>query len=94
MTNIEVIVTDSKGNRVPGLTKDDFQVLQDGVPQTITNFYAVSGGKLLLEDGKTVSIDEPAAAESVPGGAEGAVRHLHRQPEHPAAEPQPDVQTV
>ena len=48
MTNVEVIVTDSKGNRVTGLTKDDFQVFQDGIPQTITNFYAVSGGKLLL----------------------------------------------
>jgi VWFA-related protein len=66
VTSIEVIVTDSKGNRVTGLTKDDFQVFQDGIPQTITNFYAVSGGKLLLEDGKTVSIDEPAAAEEVP----------------------------
>jgi VWFA-related protein len=66
VTNIEVVVTDSKGNRVSGLTKEDFQVLQDGVPQTITNFYAVSGGKLLLEDGKTVSIEEPAAAAEVP----------------------------
>lgn len=66
VTNVEVIVTDSKGKRVAGLTKDDFQLLQDGVPQTISNFYAVSGGKLLLEDGKTVSIDEPAAAAEVP----------------------------
>ena len=66
ITNVEVVVTDSKGHRVSGLTKDDFQVLQDGVPQTITNFYAVSGGKLLLEDGKTVSIEEPKAAELVP----------------------------
>jgi VWFA-related protein len=66
ITNIEVIVTDSKGKRVSGLTKDDFLVLQDNIPQTITNFYAVAGGKLLLEDGKTVSIEEPAAAEVVP----------------------------
>jgi VWFA-related protein len=66
ITNIEVIVTDSKGNRVAGLTKDDFRVVQDGVPQTITNFYAVSGGKLLLEDGKTVSIEEPANSGAVP----------------------------
>jgi VWFA-related protein len=66
ITNIEVIVTDSKGNRVTGLTKDDFQVVQDGVPQATTNFYAVSGGKLLLEDGKTVSIEEPASSGAVP----------------------------
>ena len=31
---------------MPGLTREDFEVLQDGVPQTITNFYAVSGGKV------------------------------------------------
>lgn len=66
VTNIEVVVTDSKGNRVSGLTKDDFEVFQDRVPQTITNFYAVAGGKLLLEDGKTVAIDSPAEVEEVP----------------------------
>ena len=62
VTNIEVVVTDSKGNRVPGLTKEDFQVFQDGVPQTVSNFYAVSGGKVLLEDGKTVSLEEPVTS--------------------------------
>ncbi|HEX9983849.1 MAG TPA: VWA domain-containing protein [Thermoanaerobaculia bacterium] len=36
--NLDVIVTDRKGNPVPGLTKDDFEVLQDGVVQEITNF--------------------------------------------------------
>jgi Ca-activated chloride channel family protein len=45
VTNVEVVVTDSKGNRVAGLTRDDFEVYQDGTPQKISNFYAVSGGK-------------------------------------------------
>jgi VWFA-related protein len=66
VTNIDVIVTDSKGNRVPDLTKDDFEVFQDSVPQVISNFYAVSGGKVLLEDGKTVPLDSPAAAAEIP----------------------------
>lgn len=66
VTNIDVIVTDSKGNRVPDLTKNDFEVFQDGVPQAISNFYAVSGGKVLLEDGKTVPLDSPAAAAEIP----------------------------
>ncbi|MGH9368909.1 MAG: VWA domain-containing protein [Thermoanaerobaculia bacterium] len=61
VTNIEVVVTDSKGNRISGLTRDDFQIVLDGVPQTITNFYAVSGGKVLLGDGTTVSLEEPPA---------------------------------
>ena len=49
---------------MPGLTADDFEVKQDGIPQTITNFYAVAGGKVLLEDGKSIPLeqaDEPAA---------------------------------
>ena len=66
VTNIDVVVTDSKGNRIPGLTAQDFEVFQDGVPQAITNFYAVAGGKLLLEDGKTIAIDSPAAVEEIP----------------------------
>jgi VWFA-related protein len=66
VTNIDVVVTDSKGNRVPGLTKDDFEVLQDNIPQVVTNFYAVTGGKVLLEDGKTVPLDSPEAVAEVP----------------------------
>ena len=62
VTNIEVVVTDSKG-RVAGLTREDFEVFQDGVPQKITNFYAVSGGKVTLEDGKVVALDSPVAEE-------------------------------
>ena len=66
VTNIDVIVTDSKGNRIPDLTKNDFEVFQDGVPQVISNFYAVTGGKVLLEDGKVVPLDSPAAAAEIP----------------------------
>lgn len=66
VTNVEVVVTDSKGNRVPGLTAADFQVLQDGVPQKITNFYAVSGGKVTLEDGKVVALDSPKLDAELP----------------------------
>ncbi len=66
VTNIDVVVTDSKGNRISGLTANDFEVFQDAVPQTISNFYAVSGGKVLLEDGTTIPIDSPEAAEAIP----------------------------
>jgi VWFA-related protein len=66
VTNVDVVVTDSKGNRISGLTRDDFEVYQDNVPQPITNFYAVTGGKLLLEDGKTVDVESPAAVAEVP----------------------------
>ncbi len=58
VTNLEVVVTDSKGNRVPGLKKEDFQVSEDGIPQPLTNFYAVSGGRTTLSDGTEVSLSE------------------------------------
>jgi len=35
---LSVTVTDGKGNLVPGLEQDDFQVIEDGVPQTIAIF--------------------------------------------------------
>jgi len=66
VTNVEVVVTDSKGKRVPGLTAADFVVRQDSVVQAITNFYAVTGGKILLEDGKEVELDKPESAPIVP----------------------------
>ncbi len=45
--NVDVVVTDRKGNPVPGLTKDDFQLYENGVPKTISNFYEVEGKKTL-----------------------------------------------
>lgn len=42
LVNLEVYVTDD-GQPVEGLTRDDFEVLVDGAPVEITNFYAGSG---------------------------------------------------
>src|SRR5690349_17528627 len=38
ITNLDVVVLESKGKRVPGLTQNDFEVLVDGQPQEVTNF--------------------------------------------------------
>jgi VWFA-related protein len=75
VTSIDVVVTDSKGNRVTGLTAEDFEIKQDGVPQKITNFYAVSGGKVLLEDGQVVDL-ESADAATAPVPRELKARYL------------------
>jgi VWFA-related protein len=43
--NIDVVVTDRKGNRVTGLTKDDFELYENGVPKPVSNFYEVVSEK-------------------------------------------------
>lgn len=41
ITSVDAVVTDKQGNRVTGLTRDDFEVFEGGKPQAISNFYEV-----------------------------------------------------
>lgn len=43
--NIDVVVTDRKGNAVTGLKKEDFEIYENRVPKAISNFYAVENGR-------------------------------------------------
>jgi VWFA-related protein len=59
--NVDVVVT-KDGHPVTGLTKDDFTLLEDGKPQTITNFLELRG-----EDPKAApSQSQPGAAPQAP----------------------------
>jgi VWFA-related protein len=49
VVNVEVYVEDSEGRRVTDLKKEDFEVFEDGRPMPLTNFYAVSGGRIEAE---------------------------------------------
>ncbi len=40
LVNVEVYVSDAQGRPVAGLSPADFEVLEDGVPVEVTNFYA------------------------------------------------------
>lgn len=40
VVNVDVVATDNNGNPIGGLRKENFRILEDGVPQTITNFGA------------------------------------------------------
>ncbi|HUO86692.1 MAG TPA: VWA domain-containing protein [Thermoanaerobaculia bacterium] len=44
VVNLEVVVTDRRGDPVHGLTRDDFVVLEDGDRVELTNFFAVERG--------------------------------------------------
>src|SRR4051794_426538 len=62
IVNVDVTVT-SKGAPVTGLTRDDFEIFEDGKPQKITNFYA-SETKRAVTASAT-----PANAASAPAAA-------------------------
>src|SRR6202158_3632639 len=38
IVTLEVVATTQRGDIIPGLKKENFRILDDGVPQTITNF--------------------------------------------------------
>ena len=40
---VDVVVTDKKGNAVTGLTKDDFQIFENGIEKPISNFSEIEG---------------------------------------------------
>lgn len=44
VVNLEVFVTDKQGQRVSDLAREDFEVLEDGQPVEISNFFAVTAG--------------------------------------------------
>jgi VWFA-related protein len=41
VTNVDVVVTDSRGNRVRDLAATEFEILEDGKPQELSNFLFV-----------------------------------------------------
>ena len=45
VVTVDAVVIDKAGNPVPGLTREDFTVLDEGVPQTLVNFEVVEAGE-------------------------------------------------
>lgn len=66
VTNVDVVVTDAKGNPVPGLTKDDFELRENGQVQPITNFYEIGGAQLAAATSGTAGAPAPAEQASLP----------------------------
>ncbi|HEV8432182.1 MAG TPA: VWA domain-containing protein [Thermoanaerobaculia bacterium] len=68
--NVDVTVTDRKGNAVKGLTKDDFEILENGRSKPISNFYEVTSpvksaaGE--VKPGETSAPQPAVRAEDIP----------------------------
>lgn len=78
VVNVEVYVTDKDGNRVTGLTKDDFEIFEDRKPMAITNFYAVEGGDVLTPAAVPIAVEEEPK-ELAPGVPALPDRTVHQE---------------
>lgn len=64
--NIDVVVTDRKGNTIHGLKKSDFQIIENGVPKPVSNFYEVVGDKALSVEETPAETPNANAATTTP----------------------------
>lgn len=71
--NVDVIVTDKRGNFIPNLTREDFEIYENSVPKPITNFYEVQGSVA-----KSVA-GEAAEAEATPEVRRDTAESLKRR---------------
>ena len=62
--NVDVVVTDKRGNHVHGLKKEDFEILENGLPKAISNFYEVEPAA------------KPATAAGAPATSLAAVEQI------------------
>ena len=64
VVRVDVIVTDKGGKARPGLRREDFQIVEDGQPQTITQFEAFAASAAPSAGPLPSAV--PAAAETTP----------------------------
>ena len=73
--NIDVVVTDRRGNPVKGLKREDFELFENRVPKTISNFFEVDDGKPIPVEGEAPVVAAPAT----PGQPAAVPEELRRR---------------
>jgi VWFA-related protein len=75
LVQFDAVVTDKDGNQVKNLDISDFEILQDGKPQKITNFSyintespAQTSPATTVKNGKNVALPQPARTRPDSGG--------------------------
>ena len=69
VANVDVVVVDRAGKPIVGLTKDDFQLFENGKQQPLTNFYEMRSQTLPAASDATAAAAAPAAAPEPPAEA-------------------------
>lgn len=64
IVNLDVVVTERSGKMVTGLTRDDFEVLENGKPRAITNFAEIRSGS-----SEPSLVTAPATPSAAPAAA-------------------------
>ena len=73
--DVDVVVTDEQGNFVKGLTRDDFEVHEDGKPLKVDT---LSASKLIAESGREVSVARDELSGVAAGRDKSATYGLSR----------------
>lgn len=66
--NVDVFVTDRRGNRVHGLTRDDFEIRENGKLQPITNFAEYAPAQVARRSAGEMTVTQ--SAEATPRSSE------------------------
>jgi VWFA-related protein len=77
IANLVVYVTDKKGRAVTNLTKDDFEIFQDGDLKQITNFKLYTDEVVRSELGVTTGLDIPEPSPIPDATAAAGPRPVH-----------------
>jgi VWFA-related protein len=59
IVNVDVVVTDRAGKRVRGLTRDDFEIFDNGVKQQISNFAEYTSGDVTVSASPRSEVSAP-----------------------------------
>ena len=78
--NVDVVVTDRKGNPVQGLRRDDFRIFENGLPKKVSNFYEVRGNRTFDAENEAAPAEvAPATAPPVPLKADDIPENMRRR---------------
>jgi VWFA-related protein len=88
LVEVEVVVTDAQGLRVPGLHSEDFELLVDGEPEPVEYFSEVQDNQRVQTEGESDPferlVEDPAkdAASQAAEVGEQVARDIAREPVH------------